>query len=238
MTDKANILVVEDEAKAPSACHSVLTAAGYTATFSSGIQSLQNVDISSFNVVFMDFEGAGPGGFSLLEEIRHRQPAVEIIAITADPSLDHVKTAAKYGATEFVVKPLDPDSVTNVVRQALERSSWAIHPTRSALDPPASSQCWLEYVGDHQFSIGLERTFLKSTGAPIYVELPLEGQHVQRDDVLLRVLTRKGTIYAVGSPVTGSVLRVNEALLQDLDEIRDGGWAVRMRCEKPTTVNL
>ncbi len=234
MIDKANILVIEDQAQMPSGCQFALTAAGHTTTYNTGSYLLRDVELSSFNVVLMDFERAGPERLSLLEKIRQRQSALEIIAITKEQSPTHIKIAARFGASDFISKPLNPSAVTRVVKQALERSAWTIRPTRPKPGSAGLSRCWVEYAAGRQATIGLQRRFLKSIDKPIYVQLPLIGQYIPRDTVLFRILTMNGQIQDVNNPVTGRVIRVNEALLQDLDEIRDGGWAIRMQWESPT----
>lgn len=232
----ASILVVDDEAVARQACQEVLHKAGFTAT-STTRQALRNLDLAGFSVVLLDLDRVGPGGLALMDEIKERQPRIEVIGMAAERDLEDVKEAVKYGATDFVAKPLTSATVTTVVAQALERTEWTLQMTHapSVGDGDSTAPCWVEYEGDHQVTVGVERGFLKTIGLAIYVELPMEGQAIVRDGVLLRILTQDGQIHVLSSPVTGTILRVNEALLWDVDEIRQASWAVRLEIERRTS---
>ena len=227
----ANILIVGDETETLETCQRILANAGFAAAPATS-RVMLDVDLAAFGVVLIDLEAAGRKGLALLDEIRERQPRIEVIGITADQSLEDAKTAVRYGASDFVVKPLEPATVTTVVTQALERNEWALQLAQPESGEEGGSRFWIEYEGDGQITIGVERRFLKSIGTPIYIELPVDEQEISRGETLFRVLTHEGRIHAVASPVSGRVLRVNEALLGDVDEIRQAGWAVRMGMER------
>jgi CheY-like chemotaxis protein/glycine cleavage system H lipoate-binding protein len=231
MSESPNILVIEDEIETLKSCENILKKAGFSAT---GTDSLQNVDLTAFEVVFIDLQMAGRKGLNLLDEIKERQPCIEVIGITRDQTLEDAKAAVKYGAFNVVFKPLIPSHVTEALSQALERKEWCIcfaGPERRS-DPTAPT--WLEYDGDGQVSIGLERGFLEATGTPIYVELPLDQARIARGETLFRILMEDGQIHELSSPLSGRVLRVNEALLCDVDQIRQVGWVVRLQLLKGT----
>lgn len=227
----ANILVVEDETETLETCRQILTSAGFAAV-SATSRAVLDVDLAAFDVVLIDLEASGPQGLALLDEIRERQPGIEVIGITAEQSLEDVKAAVKHGASDLVAKPLRPATVTAVVTQALERNEWTLHRAQPESGVESKSRAWIEYEGHGQLRIGVERQFLESIGTPFYIELPLDGQRISRGEALFRVLTDDGRIHDLASPVSGRVLRVNEALLGDVDEIRQPGWAVRMSIER------
>jgi DNA-binding response OmpR family regulator len=227
----ANVLVVEDEAAASRTCQDILVKAGFSAT-STTSQALPSIDLKGYDVILIDLDQTGPKGLALMDEIKERQPRIEVIGMAAEQDLEEAKEAVKYGASDFVAKPLTPATITSVVAQALERTEWTIHLTHTPFANSNLSPCWVEYEGEQQVTVGLERHFLKTIGTAIYIELPVEGQAIERDGVLLRILTRDGQIHVLTSPVAGVVLRVNEALLWDVDEIRQAGWAVRLDLER------
>jgi DNA-binding response OmpR family regulator len=230
----AKVLVVEDEANAQESCQRILTNAGFSPT-STTSRTILTVDPAAFDVLLIDLESAGQTGLKLLDEIRERQPRIEVIGITADQTLEDAKAAVRYGASDFVFKPLSPATVTSAVSQALERTEWTIRPAQASAEEPqeeSTACCWIEYEGGNQVTIGVERGFLRSIETPLYVELPQEGQRIVQGEAVARILTQDGVIHELPSPATGCILRVHEALLWDVDEIRQAGWAVRMGIER------
>jgi glycine cleavage system H lipoate-binding protein len=168
----------------------------------------------------------------LLDEIQDRCPGVEVIGIRGDQSLEDALAAVKSGVSELLARPLSPVAVRSAVLQALERREWLIRADRPPARGDGAEPCWLEYEGDGQVAVGAERAFVEAIGDPVYVELPVDGQRIARGGTLLRVLTRDSRIHVVDCPVTGVVLRCNEALVRDADEIRQGVWAVRLSVER------
>lgn len=229
----ANVLVVEDEVTGPEACQDVLVRAGFFAT-STTSQGIRDMDLRVYDVVLIDLDQAGPMGLALVDEIKERQPRIEVIGMAANRDLEEAKEAVKYGASDFVAKPLTPATASVVVNQALERTAWTIHLTHAPSDDGNLSPCWVEYEGDRQVTVGVDRRFPRTIEPAIYIELPEEGQHIAQEGVLLKILTRDGQIHTLTSPVAGTVLRVNESLLWDVDEIRQAGWAVRLDIERRT----
>jgi DNA-binding response OmpR family regulator len=224
-------LVVEDELVASETCQDVLVKAGFAATTTTS-QAIRTMDLKPYDVVLIDLDQAGSKGLALVDEIKERQPRIEVIGMAARQDLEEAKEAVKYGASDFVAKPLTPDTASVVVTQALERTEWTIHLTHAPSDSGNLSPCWVEYEGEQQVTVGLDRQFLKAIGPALYIELPEEGQRIARDGVLLKILTQDGQIHTLTNPVAGMVLRVNEALLWDVDEIRQAGWAVRLDIER------
>lgn len=230
----AQVLIVDDEPASRESYQEILVKAGFAATTTTR-EALRNVDLNGYDVLLIDLERTGICGLTLLDEVKDRQPRIEVIGIAAKQSLEEAKEAVRYGASDFVAKPLTPACVTTAVTQALERTEWTIRLTHTPSEAGATcslSPCWLEYEGDQEVVVGIERVFMRTLDTPIYVELPEEGQRIRRNDALLKILTRDGQIHVLTSPVAGSVLRSNEALLWDMDEIRQAGWAVRLNLER------
>lgn len=103
--------------------------------------------------------------------------------------------------------------------------------TDVGLDP---SHSWARV--DEDGSVGVDDLVQATLGPVDAVELPPTGRHVQRGEPLFR-LRHGDRIIDVPSPVSGTVIEVNPALLDHPDLINDApfdsGWAVRIRSDDP-----
>jgi DNA-binding NtrC family response regulator len=62
-------------------------------------------------------------GLQTLELLQQRLPDLPVIILTAHPSSQNAVTALKLGATDFIVKGLQPDLLVLAVRRAIHRSA-------------------------------------------------------------------------------------------------------------------
>ena len=58
-------------------------------------------------VILSDINMPGIDGLALLREIKHRQPDLAVMMVTAYGDDERRRRADEYGATEFVTKPVD-----------------------------------------------------------------------------------------------------------------------------------
>ena len=96
---------------------------------------------------------------------------------------------------------------------------------------------WIRQVGDSLVRIGITDYAQDQLGDVVYVELPLVGKEVAKDDVLVEVESTKsvGEVYA---PFAGKVTDVNENISRSPELVNqspyEDGWLVlivsTMRC--------
>jgi response regulator RpfG family c-di-GMP phosphodiesterase len=117
------ILVVDDDESVKRFIETALTDAGYTvASADDGESALERFRAEPFDLVVTDLKMPGISGIQLLEAIKHDQPAVEVIVVTAYATLDTAVKALRHGAYDLITKPLeDLDTLFRVVGRALER---------------------------------------------------------------------------------------------------------------------
>src|SRR5688572_29537025 len=68
-------------------------------------------------VILSDINMPGMDGLALLREIKQRQPELPVMMVTAYGDDDRRRRAAKYGAAEFVTKPVDFEQLKAQLRQ-------------------------------------------------------------------------------------------------------------------------
>lgn len=118
----AVVLVVDDEANQRNILKTILSEEGYeTHVASSGEEALKVVKTYNPDVVLTDLKMEGMDGIELMEEIKSRRDAPEVVLMTAFGTVSTAVEAIKKGAYHYLEKPLDKDKVLSTVKLALEK---------------------------------------------------------------------------------------------------------------------
>ena len=122
MTDRAQILLVDDEANIRRMLAALLREEGFTvAEAPNGNAALLQVDDVDPDVVLLDLlMSPGPDGLETLTTLRDRGRTTPVIMMSGKAQLTDAVRAVKLGAFQFLEKPLTPESVLATVRAALE----------------------------------------------------------------------------------------------------------------------
>src|SRR3954452_305326 len=102
-TDRASILVVDDEEGVRSFLADALAGAGHAvAQAEDGERALAQIASRAFHVVLTDLRMPGMDGMALLRELRREHPETEIIVLTAHGSIENAVQAIKEGAFDYL----------------------------------------------------------------------------------------------------------------------------------------
>ncbi len=119
MSEKANILVIDDEQAICFAFTRYFQQRGYgvqvAASAAAGLEAFKS---ARPDVVFLDVRLSDGSGLELLGRLRQIDPAVSIVIISAYGSLEVVMQAIRGQAFDYMVKPLDLDRARELVEQA------------------------------------------------------------------------------------------------------------------------
>ena len=122
MSNKANILVVDDEETTCEALKLMLGLHNYSiVTVNSAMDALEVMLQKSFDLVLADLAMPGMDGLQLLEEIKVKYPEVPVVIITAYPATDNIIQALRNGASDFVSKPYHPGELLSIVHRETRR---------------------------------------------------------------------------------------------------------------------
>jgi DNA-binding NtrC family response regulator len=125
-TNKARVLVVDDDRAVAMVLASLLEQAGHDAhRVGSGEEALAALASRSIDLVISDLRMPGIDGMELLAEVKQRAPDVPVLLLTAHGSVPLAVEAMKNGAADFLQKPFDRDEVLFVVDKALRASKHA-----------------------------------------------------------------------------------------------------------------
>lgn len=139
MDTKNSILVIDDEIDICLLLKKFLERKGYLVTTAhKGADGLKNVSKQAFDLVISDFRLPDYNGLDLLKEIKALRPAVPVIVITGYSDIRMAVEVIKYGAYDYVTKPLYPEELLNMVKEALEHTEPAANSPKVTTPKPAS----------------------------------------------------------------------------------------------------
>lgn len=122
--EKAAILIVDDEENLLLLLERILTKQGYhVVTAQNSHDALALAETRVFQLAILDIKMFPLDGVGLLKEIKTRCPAMEIIMITAYPTVDTRIECLKKGASTYLTKPVDIQELKNTVKNLLAPSN-------------------------------------------------------------------------------------------------------------------
>jgi DNA-binding NtrC family response regulator len=120
--DKFRILIVDDDAIARKNFARILQKQGFDiSTAKNGAGGLKRLSESSYDLVMTDLVMEDTNGLEFLTEIKNQLPNVEVIMITGYASIPTAIEAIKKGAYHYLEKPVRPDEMVHLARQAIEK---------------------------------------------------------------------------------------------------------------------
>jgi two-component system response regulator HydG len=118
MTEKMSILVVDDERIVrESFLHWFKKYGCKTEAAASGLEALEKLERYPFDLLFVDIKMPGMDGLELLEKVKQQYPDAIVIIITAYGSIDTAVKAMKMGASDYLLKPFQPDQLSLVLEK-------------------------------------------------------------------------------------------------------------------------
>jgi len=122
MSDKYNILVVEDDAAAGKVIGFELKTKGCNSyCFENAEEALVFFQKNSVDLVLLDYTLPGMSGEDFFLKIRELNPLIPVIFITALQSVDKAVQLLKMGAYTYLTKPLKIEELHHNIKNALEK---------------------------------------------------------------------------------------------------------------------
>jgi len=115
------VLIVDDDVAIRNALGDALRTAGYQlALAESASAALSQIARQMPDVLISDVRMPDVSGLELLRIVRERAPGLPVVLMTAFDDMGTVVQAMKFGAVEFLVKPLDLDELQRTLERVLE----------------------------------------------------------------------------------------------------------------------
>ncbi len=119
--------MVDDDAGLLRAYKASLTARGIAVeTAMDGLDAKRRLEKGSFDVVVSDINMPGYGGLEFLRAVRERDLDVPVILMTGKPSVDSSIRAIEYGAFRYLVKPVAPETLVQLINLAARMHKMAL----------------------------------------------------------------------------------------------------------------
>lgn len=122
--DWGAVLVVDDDADMRSLLCDVLQGRGHQCMgVGSGQEALKQLAEEDYAVVLTDLRMKGMLGTELLAEIKHRHPDIGVILMTAFGSVETAVEAMRFGASDYLTKPVKTEELVRVVERAIREAA-------------------------------------------------------------------------------------------------------------------
>ena len=119
----AKVLVVEDDRPLRELLQMELTRSGYKVEVATdGVDGLRKYREENFNVVLLDVKMPGVDGIETLRQMRAESIIPEIIMCTGHGSIETAVECIKYGAYDYLTKPVKLDELEMVIDKACEKN--------------------------------------------------------------------------------------------------------------------
>ena len=121
--DIPHILVVDDSPSVLKMLSDLLVKKGYLVTAcESGEDAIKKFLGEDFDLVLTDIMLPGMSGLNLLKLMKESKPYVDVIVISGNTSTFTTIKALRYGAYDYLVKPIDDEAILySVVGRTLEK---------------------------------------------------------------------------------------------------------------------
>ena len=120
MTTQGKLLIVDDELSVRDSLDKWFREEGYeVGTAENANDALNRLAAQRWDAALVDIKMHGTDGIELQRRMHEIDPELVVIIMTGYASVETAVTALKNGAYDYVTKPLDPDEIAHLVKNAL-----------------------------------------------------------------------------------------------------------------------
>jgi len=121
MTQKARLLIVDDEANTLASLARAFRLGGHEATVcDNAAKALELARSQEFDLIFSDVVMPGKDGLALLEDLKAQAVAAPVVMMSGQAHVEMAVRATKLGALDFLEKPISSDKLLLTVENALK----------------------------------------------------------------------------------------------------------------------
>jgi DNA-binding NtrC family response regulator len=121
MPQKANLLIVDDEANTLASLARAFRLGGHEATVcDNAAKALELARSHNFDLIFSDVVMPGKDGLALLEELKVQGVTTPVVMMSGQAHIEMAVRATKLGALDFLEKPISTDKLLLTVENALK----------------------------------------------------------------------------------------------------------------------
>lgn len=136
-----SVLLIEDDLTFSRILEGFLSKNQFLVTVANkGKDGIRSFESKSFDLVLLDYRLPDMTGMELLSEIKKAKPSVPVVIMTSFHDIRTAVKAIKSGAFEYITKPVNPDELMMILKQALKKERDA----EPLLDSAPRSQKFVE----------------------------------------------------------------------------------------------
>src|SRR5215467_10471903 len=121
MTQKAHLLLVDDDANTLASLSRAFRMAGHEATVCDNVaKALELAKSDHFDMIFSDVVMPGKDGLTFLEELRASGVNTPVVMMSGQAHIEMAVRATKLGALDFLEKPISSEKLLLTVENALK----------------------------------------------------------------------------------------------------------------------
>jgi len=200
------ILVVDDDVGLLSSIKATLVSSGIPepVLVADGRRVMELVREHRFMLVFLDLVMPHINGMEVLQQIKKEFPEIECVIVTATDDVSSAVQAMKYGAYDYLVKPLNSEKLIIVINRALERynlrQGLALFEKKQSFSDLKNPQAFTDMIAEDE-SMALVFHQAESV-APTDYSVVISGESGTGKEMLARIIhdlsnRSKGPFFAV-----------------------------------------
>lgn len=115
-----DILIIDDEKTIRDSLQDLLEIEGYSIhAVASGEDALNKLKEETYDVILLDLKMPGLDGIEVMNQANLLYPQTNIIILTGHGSLESAIEALKIGAEDYILKPIEAETILNSVSRCL-----------------------------------------------------------------------------------------------------------------------
>ncbi len=116
------VVLIDDEPNSLKVLSAILKKKGYEVlTFPCAEDALNDPNTSTADTIIVDYKMPGMSGIDFIDALKGHRNTPPIVMLTAYGTIERAVEAMKKGAFNYLTKPVNPDELLTVVREALEK---------------------------------------------------------------------------------------------------------------------
>jgi two-component system, sensor histidine kinase and response regulator len=123
---RPTLLIVDDEEGPRQSLKIVFKNDYHVLTATNGVDAIQLARTQSIDVAVLDIMMMGMSGVELLRELKAIDPTIEVVMLTAFETIETARQALRHGASDYLNKPFDIQSIREAVSRAAQKHTSAL----------------------------------------------------------------------------------------------------------------
>ena len=181
-----SLLLVDDEPSILASLKRIFRKFPYDIhTAQNGPEALELIQQTAIDAALVDLKMPGMDGMAVLKEIRRRWPAIRVIILTGYGGVKEAVAAIQLGATDFLQKPFEPESISTRVGQLYQ--IWALEQENRLLKTNTQFQFGFDQlVGNSAAMLNLKKMILQV--APSDASVLIQGETGTGKELVARAI--------------------------------------------------